>query len=242
MSDWGDGNGEDWSGDEDISDTNSSNVEHIKKFLSLDDFHSIVTLLRDENCAANDIKDLQNIISKSPKTALVTLSLVQLCFPHEDLPLQETLFQFAKAGSLNYLQILFYHNVDPNLTDKSGNCALHFVNHVETIKKFREAKANLFIRNSKGQSPIHMAAMKNNARLVSYFLSFTDDCAKEINYCDNEGNGAFMYTVFCLADIMKHNLEGILTELRLFKMMLNSLGRFGLSPTNDDLGRVLNGI
>ena len=109
------------------------------------------------------------LIHCTPVTVIIEFILILIAC-YIQLNLQRALFKFAADGSQHFLDLLFEMNVDPNLTDSDGNCALHFANHVETFKKFRLSKADFFVANKKGQTALHFAALRNKGRIVCLFI------------------------------------------------------------------------
>ena len=69
-------------------------------------------------------------------------------------------------------------------------------------------------------------------------LSFAGDPSSELNATDFDGNSTLLYLAMCLANIMKtRESNEISTELRIFKMMITSLGSSGLQAKSNDLER-----
>jgi len=238
MSEWGMIE-EKWSGDEE------DNVDETDEFKSrllclakCSDFRGVVSALQSSKSNIDNFDELKSTLFEHEEDCYAVVALVQLGVPHNQLNLQRALFEFAAGGSHHFLDLLFQMNVDPNLTDSDGNCALHFANHVETLKKFRQSKANFFVANQKGQTALHFAALRNKGRIITYMLSFAADPISELNATDFEGNSTLFYLTMCLAQMMKTGeANEISTELRIFKMMITSLGSSGLRPKSNELER-----
>ncbi|CAK7307259.1 Ankyrin repeat domain-containing protein 7 [Vulpes lagopus] len=88
--------------------------------------------------------------------------------------------------------ILLGHGADPNLADLDGNTALHYTicgQSVSLVEKFLEHKANLEDQNNvDGYTPLLLAIMENNAKMVQYLLKRGAD----VNDSDNNQRTALM--------------------------------------------------
>ena len=170
MNDWGTEETATWSGaEEDDFDSISPLLTRLHSLIKNEDIKGVISLLQNSHFKVEDLEPIKIALRRLPRDAYTILSLIQLGESHNQINVQSALFEFAQLGSQQYLTLLFLANVDPNLTDEDGNSAIHFANHVETLKRFREAKADLFIRNRRGQTAVHFAALRNKGRIVSVF-------------------------------------------------------------------------
>jgi len=174
MGDWGTEEKVTWSGDEnDDFDSAPDLVTRCASLISAGDFEGLITVIDTSPVRLDDFQfdpiraQLQNAPTQSAHKILARVQVTGGVGQSDD-DIRSALFEFAEFGKQKYLNILFKFSVNPNLTDSGGNSAIHLANHVETLKTFREAKADLFIRNKKGQSPVHVAAWRNKGRIVSF--------------------------------------------------------------------------
>lgn len=76
---------------------------------------------------------------------------------------------------------------DPNRQDRKGRTPAHCgcaKGQFETVKILRERRANMWLRNSKGDLPVHEAASSGRRELVQWLL---DQKPKQVNVTSNDG-------------------------------------------------------
>jgi len=158
----------------------------------------------------------------SPPTKLLTYSLM------------------TYVSNKDYLKISELLRLSPvevnKLRAEDGELAVHKATTVEAIKRLREGGADLFLESTDGNSPLSLALRSGNSRMASYILSFVEDTAYWINMPSTKRSGYLEIMEYFSAIFKDHNVENeeLSTTLRLFKMSLTSLSRFGLRASNDD--------
>ena len=109
---------------------------------------------------------------------------------------ETVLITAVKYDRVDFIKAIFkYQKALPLMIDVSdilGNCALHYaakLNFFYSCKLLLSAKAALYVKDKKGNTPLIIASMKGHADIVD-LLAADGDCINETN---NEGLTALMY-------------------------------------------------
>ncbi len=67
--------------------------------------------------------------------------------------------------------LFLHHGADPNRQDRDGNTALMYTTNENICNTLLQAKANVFLRNNKGDTALHWAARKRNKSMIEMILA-----------------------------------------------------------------------
>jgi len=223
MTEWGETWSDDESGEDDIESVMRL-IEHYHWDGIIDKAEFILGLSRKE-------KNQLNLLLPSPDCTSSCLAhlVIQFDSDHElrvsDDFLRTTLFHFTQTNQLDSVCLMLHRlKVNPNLSDQNGNTACHLHAHtVQVLKEFNAAGADFGIANHLGQQPQHLAAGRNQSRLVTYMLS---TLIANINSIDYDGESVLFYAVRLFIDRLKSPDELNHDDLIQLGNMLKSF-RFG---------------
>ena len=71
----------------------------------------------------------------------------------------------CRRGHLDVVKVLLANNANVDKFDIIGNTALHYaciLNYLQIVEVLLKAKANPFLKNTKGQTPLDVTSKKNN--------------------------------------------------------------------------------
>ncbi|XP_022668141.1 microtubule-associated protein futsch-like isoform X4 [Varroa destructor] len=120
-------------------------------------------------------------------------TLLALCSAAVDVPDLNgcsPLFYAVSLGHADCAALLLKHGAQPNLQDKKGRTASHCgasKGQLETLKILFHNGANLWIRNAKGDLPLHDAVYSGRRELVHWML---DHQASSVNAANSSGKTA----------------------------------------------------
>lgn len=229
--DWAvDGEEETWSDEEEDKSKSEMSISEILALLISRD------LLPNEDTKKLLLKSLEATES-SPDSTLARLYFDDISSPPTKLLTYSLMTYVSNKEYLKISELLRLSPVEVNkLHADDGELAVHKATTVEALKRLREGNADLFLESSDGNSPLSLALRSGNSRMASYILSFVEDTTRWINMPSQKRSGYLEIMEYFYAIFNKHNVENeeLSTTLRLFKMSLTSLSRFGLRASNED--------
>jgi len=142
----------------------------------------------DLNAQDNSGMSLLHCAVKNKQDAIVTyLVRVRACSPKTQMKNGTSpLFDAAKSGTAEQVQLLLTFGADPNAATTSGLTALHQAaarGNLDMVKELVQAGAEVNAITKDGRTPIFYAAERGKASTVSFLL----DKKAEINLADEKG-------------------------------------------------------
>ena len=236
----------DWAVDGETETWSEEEEDQSKSEMSISE---ILALLISRDLLPNE--DTERLLrSAEASESSADLTLAKLYF--DDIPSPPTkLLTYSLmtyVSKKDYLKISELLRLSPVEVDKlraeDGELAVHKATTVEALKRLREGGADLFLESIGGNSPLSLALRSGNSRMASYILSFVEDSAFWINMPSKKRSGYLEIMEYFYAIFNDHNVENedLSTTLRLFKMSLTSLSRFGLRASNEDRETTLQAL
>ena len=229
----------DWAVDGEAETWSEEEEEKLKNEMGISE---ILALLISRDLLPNEDTEKLLVRSSEASESSADFTLAKLYF--DDIPSPPTeLLTYSLmifVSNKEYLKISELLRLSPvevnKLRAEDGELAVHKATTVEALKRLREGGADLFLESTDGNSPLSLALRSGNSRMASYILSFVEDTAFWINMPSKKISGFLEIMEYFYAIFNDHNVENeeLSTTLRLFKMSLTSLSRFGLHASKED--------
>lgn len=98
------------------------------------------------------------------------------------------------SGHADATALLLSHSSDPNRQDRKGRTPAHCgcaKGQLETVKMLAQHQGNLWLRNARGDLPLHEAAASGRRDLIRWLL---DQRPSQVNARNNDGRCALHLT------------------------------------------------